>query len=129
MTQNCRKQIVQSTFSSVIDYGDVIYMHSSASILKPRDAVYHSALRFITRYCFRTHHCILYDKVGWQSLAVRREQHCILFICKALQGKLPGYLTCLFSYRSMSHCTRSHKYLVLENHLVSTGIGKLAFKY
>ena len=43
ITKNYRKQIVQSTFSSLMDYGDVIYMHSPASTLKPLDAVYQSA--------------------------------------------------------------------------------------
>lgn len=43
-----RKQIVQATFMSVLDYGDIIYMHASANTLKPLDAIYHCALRFIT---------------------------------------------------------------------------------
>ena len=94
---------VQSTFLSVVDDGDVIYMHSPASAVKPLDAGYHPALRFITADGFRTLCCLLYEKVGWQTLAVRREQHCILFIYKALLGRLPGFLTCLFNYRSISH--------------------------
>ena len=38
----------QSVFISVLDYGDVIYGNASHSTLKTLDAVYHSALRFIT---------------------------------------------------------------------------------
>ncbi len=104
-------------------------MHFPSSTLKLLDAVYHSALRFTTGDGFRTHRCILYEKVGWQSLAVRREQHCMLFIYEALLGKLPGYLSCLFNYRSLSYCTRSQDYSVLKNHHVSTEIGKMALKY
>ena len=65
---------------SVFDYGDVLYMHASLSTLKPLDAVYHNALRFITGDDYRTHHCLLYEKVGWPSLTVRREQHCICYL-------------------------------------------------
>ena len=126
-TQNCRKEIVQSIFLSVLDYGNT--MHASAATLKSLDSVYHSALRLINGDSFRTHHCILYQKAGWQSLAVRREKHCILFIYKALLGKLPTYISCLLNYRSLSHYTRSQDYLVLEEHLVSTEVGKLAFTF
>uniref|UniRef100_A0A673ZIM1 Reverse transcriptase domain-containing protein n=1 Tax=Salmo trutta TaxID=8032 RepID=A0A673ZIM1_SALTR len=66
-----RKQIVQATFMSVLDYGDIIYMHASANTLKPLDAIYHCALRFITGDSYKTHHCILYQHVGWASLSVR----------------------------------------------------------
>ena len=43
-----------------MDYSDVIYMHATASPLKPLDAVYHSALKFITGDVYSAHHCILY---------------------------------------------------------------------
>lgn len=43
-----RKRLVESTFLSVLDYGDIIYMHSSLGLLKKLDVVYNSALRFIT---------------------------------------------------------------------------------
>lgn len=35
--------------------------------------VYHSALRFRTGDPYSTHHCHLYQKVCWSSLAVRRD--------------------------------------------------------
>lgn len=54
-------------------------MHTPAAKLKYLDSVYHSALRFITGDNFRVHHCILYENVWWQSLAVGREQHFLCF--------------------------------------------------
>ena len=45
-------------------------MHAALSTLKPLDAVYHSALCFITGDGFRTYHCVLYDKVGRPSRMV-----------------------------------------------------------
>uniref|UniRef100_A0A8C6V4C6 Reverse transcriptase domain-containing protein n=1 Tax=Neogobius melanostomus TaxID=47308 RepID=A0A8C6V4C6_9GOBI len=126
---NYRKEIVQATFLSVLDYGDTVYMHTSLSVLKPLDAVYHSAIRFITGDKYRTHHCLLYDKVGWSSLTNRREQHCILFIYKGLVGRLPDYLACELNYSSSSYNTRSHDCLVLKNGLVKSDTGKRGFSY
>ena len=45
IARNCRKQNAQSTFLSVLDHGDVIYVHSPDSSLEPFNAVYHWALR------------------------------------------------------------------------------------
>ena len=73
-------------------------MHAALSTLKPREAVYHSALRFITGDEFRNHHCVLHGKVGWPSLSVRREQQCMIFKHKALLHVLPDYLTSLMSF-------------------------------
>uniref|UniRef100_A0A8C7SYD0 Nuclear receptor binding protein 1 n=1 Tax=Oncorhynchus mykiss TaxID=8022 RepID=A0A8C7SYD0_ONCMY len=44
-----RKQIIQLTFLSVLDYGVIIYQSAAATTLKPLDAIYHSALRFVRR--------------------------------------------------------------------------------
>ena len=75
-----------------------MYMHASSTALKSLDTVYHSALRFITGDKFLTHHCILYEKVSWPSLRARREEHCLLFIYKALLGQLPLYLSSLLTH-------------------------------
>ena len=53
---------------SILDYGDIIYIHAAASTLKLLDAIVHCALRLITGDSYRTHHCVLYQKVGWASL-------------------------------------------------------------
>ena len=75
---------MQALVMSVFDYGDVLYMYASPATLKPLDAVYHSALRFIAGDGFLTHHCISYGKVGWLCLTIRRE--------------LPLYLSSLSSF-------------------------------
>ncbi len=79
----CRKRVVEAVLLSVIVYGDVIYRHAAASGLRPLDSVYHSALRFITGDGYRTHHCVLYEKVVWPSLEERRNKHWFLYIFKA----------------------------------------------
>lgn len=79
---SARKRLVQSTFLSVLDHGDIIYMHSSMSLLKKLDVLYHSALRFITGVLARTHHCTLYETIQWSSLSLRRNPYapCIDFL-------------------------------------------------
>lgn len=57
-------------FLSVLDYGDIIYSYDPGPILKRLEAVYHSAVRFITDDPYGTQHCILYQKVGWLALTV-----------------------------------------------------------
>ncbi len=66
-----RKRIVEAVLLSALDHGDVIYRHAAVTTFKTLDAVYHSALRFITGHTHNTHHCTLYEKVGWPSLSVR----------------------------------------------------------
>ena len=89
-------------FLAVLDYGDIIYRHAAATTLKPLDSVYHSALRFITGDHYDTHHCIVYSKVGWSSLADRCNKHWYRFIFKALTGKQPYYIIYLKTPRVAS---------------------------
>lgn len=60
---------------SVLDYGDVVYMHASSQCLHALDTVYHGALRFITNLKTLIHHCVLYARVGWSALTIRRQKH------------------------------------------------------
>lgn len=34
-----------------------MYAHAAAASFEPQDAVYHTAIRFITRDSYHTHHC------------------------------------------------------------------------
>lgn len=122
-----RKRVVEAVFLSVLDYGDVIYRNAAPSTLKSLDSVYHSALRFITGDKYDTHHCILYDKVGWPSLADRRNTHWYMFIFKAIIGKLPSYITMLLDWNYGPYLTRSTDWLRLKVPRVQTELGKSAF--
>lgn len=113
----------------VIDFGDIVYMHAAAIVLNPLAAVYHRTLCFITGDWFSTHHCILYQKVGWSSLKSCRLMHCTLFIYKALLHKLPPYLTSLLTHRRTGYQTRSQGWLILELPSISTKLAKSAFSW
>ena len=97
--------------------------------LKPLDSVYHSALRFITGAKYDTHHCILYDKVGWSSLSSRRDYHWFLFIFKTIIGKLPPYLSSLLTQSIGTYQTRSNDQFVFKIPRVRTELGRSAFSY
>ena len=110
-----RKRLVAATFLSVLDYGDMLYMHASAQSLQALDTVYHGALRFITNFKSLTHRCVLYSRVGWSSLSTRRLMHWHILIYKAILGLLPSYLLTFISQRtSGSYNLRSQNFLLLS---------------
>lgn len=125
-----KRRLVAATFLSVLDYGDVIYMNASITSLKLLDTVYHGALRFITNFRALTHHCSLYDRVGWSALSTRRLNHWYIFIYKAILGLLPPYLQSYIEKKSTGrYCLRSEDLLLLSVPQVRTELGKGAFKY
>lgn len=125
-----RRRLVAATFLSVLDYGDVLYMHASAQSLQALDTVYHGALRFITNLKSLTHRCVLYSRVGWSSLSTRRLMHWHILIYKAVLGLLPSYLLTFVSQRtSGSYNLRSQNLLLLSIPKVQTEQGKKAFKF
>ncbi len=115
---------------SILDYGDVLYMHASSQSLHALDSVYHGALRFITGFKVLTHHCDLYERVGWPSLSMRRLQHWYIFIYKAILGLLPSYLLTYISVNNIgTYNLRSQDLFLLSVPKVRTELGKKAFKY
>ena len=92
-------ELAQATFLSILDYGDILYMHANSSSLKNLDSVYHAALRFITDSAFRTPRIILYERVGWPSLESRRLEHWYSFLYKAILGDMPLYLSSLLTLK------------------------------
>ena len=125
-----RKRLVSATFMSVLDYGDVLYMHASSNSLHSLDTVYHGALRFITGFKSLTHHCLLYARVGWSSLSARRLNHWRILIYKCILGLLPSYLLTYISQKSTaSYNLRSQDLFLLSVPKVRTELGKKAFRF
>ncbi len=127
---NARKKLVSGTFLPILDYGVVVYQHASSYLLASLEAVYHGALRFITDCKFSTHHCILYNRVAWSSLAVRRKMHWYLLIYKAILFFLPSYLCCLIHQKVVvNYSLRSQSFYNLHVPSARTNLGKIAFEY
>ena len=103
-------------------------MHASMSLLKKFDVVYHSALHFATGANARTHHCKLYEMVQWTSLYLRRKTHILIFIAKALMGKLPNYISSFLSQRTSAYSTRSSEKMLLTVLTSRIEIGKTTFQ-
>uniref|UniRef100_A0A669EEG1 Reverse transcriptase domain-containing protein n=1 Tax=Oreochromis niloticus TaxID=8128 RepID=A0A669EEG1_ORENI len=125
-----KKRLVNATFLSVLDYGDLLYMNASAQCLHKIDSVYHASLRFITNCRALTHCCDLYARVGWPALSSRRFAHWCIFIYKALLGQMPTYICDLLTRRStVSYSLRSSDLFLLNVPFARTELGKRAFTY
>ena len=59
-THAAKHTLVKLTILPILDFGDVIYKIDSNTLLNKLDAVYHSAIRFVTKAPYTTHHCDLY---------------------------------------------------------------------
>ncbi len=124
---NARKKLVSATFLSVLDYyGDI----APSYLLSTLDAVYHGALRFITDCKPSTHHCTLYNRLGWPSLSIRRKMHWYAIIYKAILGMLPSYLCCLIQQKIVEkYFLCSQNCYTLSVPFVRSELGKKAFMY
>ena len=60
--------LVKLTILPILDFSDVIYKIASNTLLSKLDVVYHSAIRYVIKAPYTTHHCDLYALVGWPSL-------------------------------------------------------------
>ena len=90
-THAAKHTLMKLTILPILDFGDVIYKIASLNtLLSKLDAVYHSAIRFLSIAPYITHHCDLYALVGWHSLHIRRQAHWLQVIYKSLLGKAHG---------------------------------------
>ena len=62
-THAAKHTLVKLTMLPILDFGDLIYKIVSNTLLRQLDAVYHSAIRFVTKAPYTTHHCNLYTPV------------------------------------------------------------------
>ncbi len=102
----------------------------SPSSLKMLDSVYHASLRFVTKSSFRTHHCSLYESVGWLSLHNRRLEHWYIYLFKAILYKLPSYLCSLLTLKVTTSKSnlRSYGQIMYDIPRTRTVFGESAFK-
>ena len=73
VTHAAKHTHVKLTILPILDFGNVIYKIASNTLFSKLDVVYHSAIRFVTKAPYTTHHCDLYALVGWPSLHIRRK--------------------------------------------------------
>ena len=74
-TYATKHTLVKLTILPILDFSDVLYKIASNTLLSKLDAVYHSAIRFVTKAPYTTHHCDLYALVGCPSLHICRQAH------------------------------------------------------
>ena len=88
-TRGAVNSLQEQITAKILDFGDVIYKIASNTLLSKLDAVYHSAIRFVTKAPYTTHHCDLYALVGSPSLHICRQTHWLQVIYKSMLGKAP----------------------------------------
>ena len=101
---------------------------ASNTLLSKLDAVYHSAIRFVTKAPYTTHHCDLYALVGWPSLHIRRQTHWLQVIYKSMLGKALPYLSSLVTMATPTRSTRSSRCISLIIPKANTSFG-LSFQF
>ena len=104
---------------------------ASNTLLSKLDAVYHSAIRFVTKApytTYTTHHCDLYALVGWSSLHIRCQTHWIHVIYKSLLGKAPPYLRSMVTIATPTHSMHSNRYISLVIPKANTSFGRLSLQ-
>ncbi|CDR18271.1 unnamed protein product, partial [Oncorhynchus mykiss] len=128
-THAAKLTLVKLTILPILDFGDVIYKIASNTLLSKLDAVYHSAICFVTKAPYTTHHCDLYALVGWSSLHIRRQTHWLQVIYKSMLGKAPPYLSSLATMATPTRSTRSSRCISLIIPKANTSFGRLSFQF
>ena len=128
-THAAKLTLVKLTILPILDFGDVIHKIASNTLLSKLDAVYHSAICFVTKAPYTTHHCDLYALVGWSSLHIRRRTHWLQVIYKSLLGKVLPSLNSLVTIATPTHSTRSSKYISLITPKTNSYFGRLSFQF
>ena len=118
---------VKLTILPILD--DVVYEIASNLLSRVLEAVYHSAINFVTKAPYTTHHCDLYALVGWPSRHTRRQTHWLQVIYKALLGKAPPYLSSLVTIEAPTSSTCSSSYISLVTLKANSSFGRLSFQY
>ena len=108
---------------------NVIYKTASNTLLNKLDAVYHSAIRFVSKSPYTTHHCDLYALVGCPLLHTRRHTHWLQVIYKSLLGKAPPYFSSLVTIAAPTRSTRSSRYISLVTPKANSSFGRLSFQF
>ena len=128
-THAAKLTLVKLTILPILDFGDVIYKIASNTLLSKLDAVYHSAIRFVTKAPYTTHHCDLYALVGRPPLHIQRQTHWLQVIYKAMLGKAPPYLSSLVTMATPIRSTRSSRCISLIIPKANTSFGRLSFQF
>ncbi|CDQ72191.1 unnamed protein product [Oncorhynchus mykiss] len=124
-THAAKHTLVKLTILLILDFGDVIYKIASSTLLSKLDAVYHSAIRFVTKAQYSTHHCDLYALVGWPTLHSRRQTHWL----QSLLGKAPPYLSSLVTIATPTCSTHSSRCISLVTPKANTSFCRLSFQF
>jgi hypothetical protein len=91
--------IYKSFVRPSLEYGDCLWAGTYDTDLIKLDAIQNEALRIVTGATARSNIDSLYDELDWQTLDVRRTNHCLTMMYKIVNGLVPSYLSALLPPR------------------------------
>ena len=115
------------TILPILEFGDVIYKIASNTLLSKLDAIYHSAICFVSKAPYTTLHCDLYALVDWPLLHIHHQTHWLRVIYKSLLGKAPPYSLVTIAAPTRSTC--SSRYISLVTPKANSYFGRLPFQF
>lgn len=77
----------------LLEYGDVVWDHTSPSLIKKIENVQLEAARIVTGGTRLVSIARLYTETGWEPLKERREHHRITYFYKMCNGLTPSFLS------------------------------------
>ena len=125
-THAAKYTLLKLTVLPILDFGDVIYKIASSTLLNKLDAVYHSAIRFVTKAPYITD---LYAIVGWPSVHICHQTHWLQVINKSLLVKALSYLSSLVTIAVPTRSTRSSRYISLVTPKANYSFGHLSLQF
>ena len=107
----------------------LVYHNASKKDLVPLNTAYNRLCRFVLGCPFLTHHCIMYDRLQWQSLKVRRHTHWLQMVFKCIYFSYPIYLKRFLVPIPSTQRTRHSTQVYFTVQLARSKIGKHAFSF
>ena len=125
-THAAKHTLVKLTIVPILDFGDVIYKIASNTLLNKLDAVYHSAIRFVTKAPYTTHCYPPLRQICCKhaTLHTRRQTHWLRFIYTSLLGKAPPYLSSLVPIGTPTRSPHSSRYISMVTTKANSSFGR-----
>ena len=113
----------------LFDYCDVVYQNASKTDLVPLTTAYNRLCRFVLGCPFLTHHCLLYDRLQWQPIHVRRHMHWLQLVFKVIYFTYPPYLKRFLVHIPSTQHTRHSTQVYFTLSSSQNKFGKHAFSF
>lgn len=85
--------IIRQLVLPLLAYGDNIHWAANESLLHKIDSLYNRIACFVSKWCYYTHHCTMFEELGWPLWTVRREITWKTIVLKTFNPSNTPYLS------------------------------------